>query len=203
MIFRFFIILTFLSFAVGNHLRCDFAPGLTVGNRTTELECCKNAARQFYRSWHSGRYYLSTFLGQLQTWNCPQFKQECERRTFNYTDFTSLVYLRFCNRSQMEKQCYDDIQNIVSKQHKGIEITSTFDELVSKLDLNILSMEELLHPCVQIGMFDIDSGGHGHYHEVIEPIIPFCSFIWCGFDESVVDSRDISAWTCMPNRLVA
>ena len=182
--------------------KCQYAAGLSIGNRTTQLECCKTVVHDYYHpNFKPRNRYLTTFLESLQTWRCPQFKQECERRTFDYNDFTSLIYLRFCNRSQMEAQCYDDIFNIATKQNNGIENkTNTFNQLVSNLNLDALSDEDLMNPCVQVAMYDSDSGSQGHYHEIIEPIVPFCSFVWCGFDENIFTKKHLSPWTCMPSR---
>ena len=173
-----------------NSYHCRYATGLTVGNRSTELECCQTVIHNCYTKVSSHDRYLSTFLESLQTWNCPQFKQECQRRTFDYTEFTSLMYLRFCNRSKVEEQCYDDIQSIVTKQNTAFQTTtSNFNELVSKLDLISLNNQNLLNPCVQVAMYDIDVRGHGQFYEIIQPIVPFCSFVWCGFDENVLSIK--------------
>ena len=182
--------------------KCQYASGLTISNQTTELECCKSVVYYYYHpNFEPRNRYLTTFLESLQNWNCPQFEQECERRTFDYNDFTSLIYLRFCNRSQMEAQCYDDISSIVTKQNNGIQTkTNTFNHLVSKLILNALSDEDLMNPCVQVAMYNNDSGSQGHYHEIIEPDLPFCSFVWCGFDENIFTKKRASLWTCIPCR---
>ena len=186
---------------LSNSSQCRYATGFTLGNRSTELECCQTVTRNYYTKVASHDRYLSTFLESLQTWNCPQFKQECKSRTFNYTVFTALIYLRFCNRSQMEEQCYNDIQSIVTKQNTAFQATtSTFDELVSKLNMILLNNQDLMNPCVQVAMYDIGSGGHGHFHEIIEPIVPFCSLIWCGFDENVFINQKVTPWTCIPSR---
>ena len=183
-------------------LKCQYAPGLRVGNRTTELECCNTVVHDYYYSKREPyNIYLSTFLESLQTWNCPQFEQECERRTFNFTDFTSLMYLRFCNRSQMEAQCYNDLLGIVRKQDNEIQdTTSEFNQLVSKLNWITLSEEDLMNPCVQVAMYNRDSGSQGHYHEIIEPVVPFCSYVWCGFSESLFTKKRVSPWACMTSR---
>ena len=184
-----------------NSSTCRYAPDFTVGNRTTELECCEIVIQDYYskRELHKG--YLSTFLASLQTSKCPQFQQECERRTFNYTDFTSLIYLRFCNRSLMEAKCYDDILSIVTKQNSGVQTTTIkYSQLVSKLNLLTLSEEDLMNPCVQVAMYDSDAGRRGQYHEIIEPFVPFCSFVWCGFDENVFIKKNVAPWTCMSSK---
>ena len=182
--------------------KCQYAPGLTVGNRTTELECCETVLHNFYNSkLESHNRYLSTFLESLQTWNCPHFEQECKRRTFNYTEFTSLIYLRFCNRSRMEAQCYNDILHLAIKQKNVSQRTkSTFDELISNLNLITLSEEDLMNPCVQVAMYDSDSESQGHYHEIVEPNVPFCTFVWCGFKENFFIKNNVSLWTCLTSR---
>ena len=163
-------------------------------------ECCDQVVKQYYKTW-SSRFYLSSFLEILHRRNCPQFKQECKRRTFNFTDFTSLMYSRFCNRSQMEEQCYDDIRSMVIKQNNAIETTRrTFDELVLKLDLSILSNEDLMNPCVQVAMYNADPRGRGQYYEVINSKVPFCEAVWCGLDKDIASSKHISDWSCMPTR---
>ena len=184
-----------------NSSTCRYAPGLTVGNRTTELECCEKIVYDYYSTRKLYNGYLSTFLASLQTWKCPQFQHECERRTFNYTDFTSLIYLRFCNRSLMEAKCYDDILSIVTKQNSEVQTTTTkYSRLVSKLNLLTLSEEDLTKPCVQVAMYDSNAGRPGHYHEIIEPFVPFCSFVWCGFDENVFIKKNVAPWTCMSSK---
>ena len=184
-----------------NDVSCKYAPGLTVGNRSTEFFCCNQTSQNYHRQWFAGRSYLTGYLESLKTWRCPQYKEECSLRTFAYTDFSALVYTRFCNdTSVLEEKCYYEVRSVVQKQANVALQTSTWAEVVRNLDLSVISDEDLLRPCIQIAMYDIDSGGHGHYHEVVEPIAPFCSFVWCGFDESVVSSKHISAWTCLPSR---
>ena len=185
-----------------NSSKCSFYTGPPISNGTTELECCESIICDYYYSKRKSRIgYLSTFLASLQTCKCPQFQQECERPTFNYTDFTSLIYLRFCNRSLMEAKCYDDILSIMTKQNSGVQTTANkYSQLVSKLNLLTLSEEDLMNPCVQVGMYDSDSGRRGQYHEIIEPFVPFCSFVWCGFNENVLIQKSVTPWTCMSSR---
>ena len=182
--------------------KCNFYTGLLISNRTTELEYCKRIVCDYYYSKRKSRIgYLSTFLATLQACRCPQFQQECERQTFTYTDFTSLIYLRFCNRSLMEAKCYDDILSIVTKQNSGVQTKATkYSQLVSRLNLLTLSEEDLIKPCVQVTMYDSDTGRQGQYHEIIEPFVPFCSFVWCGFNENAFTKKDIAPWTCLSSR---
>ena len=65
----------FLS--LSNKYNWHYATGLTVGNRSTELECCQTLVSNYCINVSSHSRYFSTVLESLQTWNCPQFKQEC------------------------------------------------------------------------------------------------------------------------------
>ena len=184
-----------------NELECDFVPGLTVGNRTTELKCCEIVVKNYYKEWSLQNRYLSTFLDTLLTWKCPQLKEECQRKSFNYTKFSSLMYSRFCDPHKFVDKCHSNLWKILRKQNGNVFTnTKTWTETVSRLDLNSFSDQDLLDPCLQVALYDVDSSGHGHYQEIIEPIVAFCSFVWCGFDDRTAQSRQAAAWTCMPNK---
>ena len=108
------------------------------------------------------------------------------------------MYLRFCNRSQIEEQCYDDIHKMVTKQNIASRATtSALNELVSKLDLISLNNKDLMNFCVQVAMYDIDVVSHGRFYEII---VPFCSFVWCGSDENVFINQKVTLWTSMSSR---
>ena len=180
--------------------KCQYAPGLTVGNKTTEEECCKTVVHDYYTKFEPRNRSLSMFLESLQTWNCSQFQHECERRTFDFTDFTSLMYLRFCNRSQMETQCRNDIVNRVKAKNSKDQNTRTFNQLVSKLNLTALTEKDLMNPCVQVATYNSDRTNQSLYYEIIDPIVPFCWFVWCGFNEKVFTTKQVTPWTCMSSR---
>ena len=190
-----------IRFRLSDGFVCEYAPGLTVGNRSRELQCCENLVSRYYNQWSFGKIYLSSFLEALQTWNCSQFKAQCDAQLFSYTNFTSLLYLRFCNRTDLlEAQCYGDVRSAVEAQTGRTLAANAWNDAVRNLNEVDLSDEDLLKPCLQVAMYDVNSSGYGHYHEVIEPVVPFCSFVWCGFSESIVEARHISTWTCMPSR---
>ena len=89
----------------------------------------------------------------------------------------------------------------MTKQKHRTQITTIeFDQLVSKLNLITLSEEDLMKPCVQVAMYDSDSGSQGHYPEIIEPVVPFCSYVWCGFNKGLFTKKRVSPWTCMTKR---
>lgn len=53
---------------------------------------------------------LTSLLEKLKAWNCHQFHEECEKRSFNYNRFTFLVYERFCNLSNFDKICNQEME---------------------------------------------------------------------------------------------
>ena len=201
---HFLIILVSVNLSNATHLEgitCDFADEENlVRNLTQELECCNITVQQYYLNWDRGSHYLTTFLNTLQTWECPQFKEECEKETFAYTDFTELVYLTFCERSLMETQCRDDLLQEVEKQSGNLAESFSFTELAQSLNSSEISDGDLIKPCLQVAMLVANEPSSGRFQEIINPLAPLCSsFIWCGFDQNVITSRDISMWTCMPS----
>lgn len=176
---------------------CEFAvENNLVQNRTLMLQCCNSTVRSFYREWFTGRRSLSKFMANLKQWQCPQFKEECERQTFDYTDFTKMVYLKFCQPIELEKRCFRDLQEVAQTQAVSAA-PSKWNFLVQNINYTKLDHYQLLHPCVQVAMLDSAQSKGEHFHEVVEAFVPFCSFIWCGFDQNVLSSKDISVWTCM------
>ena len=170
-------------------------------NRTTELNCCNLTAKNYYQNWDRGSHYLSTFLQTLKTWECPQFAEECARRTFAYNQFTRLLYSAYCNLTELEEKCYDHVLSVVKEQNseRGSSFESWID-VTKHLDLIQIRDEDLSNPCVQVAMLDVGSNRFGRFHELITPLAPLCEITWCGFDEKIISTRDISIWTCMPSR---
>ena len=89
----------------------------------------------------------------------------------------------------------------MTKQNTASRATTiAFDELVSKLDLISLNNQDLMNFCVQVAMYDIDVVGHGRFYEIIEPVVSFCSFVWCGSDENVFINQKVTLWTSMSSK---
>ena len=84
---------------------CVPAPDLSIKNRTHELQCCQIITENFYKSWYIQGSYLSRTFTTLKAWNCPQFYEVCSNRWFAFTDYSSLVYDRFCNESSLLQRC--------------------------------------------------------------------------------------------------
>ena len=96
--------------------RCVTAPDLFIKNRTLELQCCKNIIKNLYTNWYKQEAYLSRTLATLKAWNCPEFDEVCFNRWLGFTDYSSLVYDRFCNESSLIEKC-------------GLIVTETLSEM--------------------------------------------------------------------------
>ena len=94
---------------------CFEEPTLFIANRTRELRCCNRVVSNLYRLWSIQRIYLSRSLETLRAWNCPQFEDVCKNRTLAFTDFSSLIYDRFCNENKLMQQCETIVANTVGK----------------------------------------------------------------------------------------
>ena len=110
-------------------LECVFAPGLIVGSREKELECCDEIFDFFYRNWAFRSMSLTTFLQTLRQWNCPQYKEQCSSRVFAFTDFSKLVYDYFCNYTLLVENCLPEVLTIVEGVQK--RLTTSFKKPAS------------------------------------------------------------------------
>ena len=84
---------------------CIVAPDLFIQNRTRELQCCQTIIEDLYTNWSNQGAYLSRTLATLKAWNCTQFDKVCSNRLLSFTDYSSLVYDRFCNESSLIQKC--------------------------------------------------------------------------------------------------
>ena len=181
-----------------DEVSCLFSDGnSSERNRTKELDCCNQTVDNYYLNWDRGSHYLSTYLRTLKTWECPQFEIECEKETFAYTDFTQLLYNAFCKETELEERCFAEVANVVNIQTQN---QVSWVNLTQNLDVLQISDEDLLNPCIQVAMLNTDPTGFGHFHEIINPLAPLCDFVWCGFADDIIETREISMWTCMPSR---
>ena len=85
--------------------KCFEVPDLFIRNRTRELKCCQAILNKLYTSWYYQGAYLSRTLATLKAWNCPEFDEVCSNRLLAFTDYSSLVYDRFCNESSLIQRC--------------------------------------------------------------------------------------------------
>ena len=96
--------------------KCVPDPDLFIENQTQKLQCCENIIKSLYTKWSNQGAYLSRTLATLKAWNCSQFDQVCTNRWLAFTDYSSLVYDRFCNESSLIQQC-------------GLVVTETLSEM--------------------------------------------------------------------------
>ena len=199
----FFLILTVdVSMVAAKNLTlphvCKFDDTLVnfTSSMVTYQPCCDLVVDSVYTDWTINDNSLSIFLEILKSRNCSQFEHECRRRTFGFTNFTELVYLRYCNSTEMERRCIDEIQNIVERRTDTL--FPSWKILLDNLDPVSSSSDELLQPCVQIAMLDQFPSSRGNFFE-LTAIPPFCEVVWCGFDKSVLLTRDFSVWKCIPS----
>ena len=85
--------------------KCIALPDLLIQNQTQKVQCCKNIIKNFYKKWFYQGAYLSRTLATLKAWNCPEFDEVCSNRWLAFTDYSSLVYDRFCNESSLMQRC--------------------------------------------------------------------------------------------------
>lgn len=207
---------------------CPYIPGATIDDDDTREVCCKHIVRQFDTSWYSGGKYLTTYLSILKSWKCKQFKEECKNPTFHFNTFLKLVYMRECDEQKLHSTCLPTLRDAVNENKEQQENNQNFNEWGAPKPLARIAMpidEEnitdvtqewrdyiiqfnssnyewgtLVKPCMQLAMYDTEEGGYGRYHELVNPLVPFCEFVWCGVDKNTLDNRHISVWNCMPSR---
>ena len=85
--------------------KCIAVPDLFIQNRTQEIHCCQSIIENLYTNWSNQGAYLSRTLATLKAWNCPQFDEVCLNQWLAFTDYSSLVYDRFCNESSLIERC--------------------------------------------------------------------------------------------------
>ena len=180
-----------------NGFDCEFVSCSSDANLTLTAHCCNISVDSYFDLWGREKYYLTTFLKNLKTWNYGEFEKECQRKSFAFTAFSNLIYLKFCDQTKFEQKCYRSLQSVVKKQ-VGEEISFSWNETVKKLDMYTITDEEILDPCIQASMYD-ENNNPEQFHEVIS-IVPFCDVTWCGFDRIIFEAKSISSWTCMSQR---
>ena len=92
---------------------CTPVPGLFIQNQTRKIECCDAIIEELYQLWSAQRVYLSKTLATLKSWNCPQLDQFCSNRFLDFTEYTALVYDRFCDEAQILRTCESVISRAI------------------------------------------------------------------------------------------
>ena len=151
--------------------------------------CCNSTGPDFA--------FLSTYLEALRMQNCSKFVKECQKQTYALTEFTQLVHLKFCNRTEMITRCYDYLRTIVG--FEDAESLSAWNNLTQSLDILHVNYEDLVNPCLQVALLDKALATNDHFHEIMNTV-PFYEVVWCGFSEDLFKAKDVSLWNCIPKR---
>ena len=198
-------------------LPCEYAFGLSLGNRERELHCCKQIVKRYEFFWAGRSLPLNRYLATLKGWNCPQYRTVCDQRLFGFNDFTNLMYDYFCNYTNFVSECLpivtsaiDDMQtrinpnltssNPVPRHPNSLINTLGWENLLSQIEPSKMTLDELLEPCIQVAQYDQEKVHDGSYQEVIDFGIPSCNVAWCGFGEEALNAHHISIWTCLSPR---
>jgi len=180
------------------------------------LHCCKELQSEFERYWQRPGTSLMRYLEALKSWNCPLYNEECKKGTFRFNRFSELVYDHSCDNRKFVKTCQAIVQMTVDTDPSGnsSELQSTaypssygvnnsyrreWDLIVSRLNSTfLLSHHALTKPCVQAALYE--AGNRSTYQELSSVHLPTCNVVWCGFNEEVIATGQISLWTCLPQR---
>ena len=147
--------------------------------------CCKDTVQNFKTTWSRYGTHLTVYLETLYIWNCSQFIDECRYRNYVINDFTNLVYLYFCNLTSFNQRCSRVVNDYNNK--------STKIDPVKDADSN-----EITEPCIQVSLNNATLHHSSIiFHEIVEVIVPFCEFVWCGFDNETIKTRQLTAWVLL------
>ena len=187
-------------------LECNYAPGLTVGDRKRELECCDQTLAKYHSRWIVNELPLSRYLAALKGWNCPQLQLECQRRFFNFTPFTELMYDYMCNSSVFRDKCLPKLTKQLAPLNvddaDDVDAKRTVDEQLQRILVQIqpaqMTIEELLEPCIQMTQYvQAEENGTFRFQEVLHDGVSGCGIAWCGFGPEAYLAHEISIGICV------
>lgn len=195
---------------------CRLENELPYTRENIRVKCCVYVTMQFSKYWTKNEYYLSTYLETLQTWNCSQFQKECVEQQYGFTPFSSMMYMRFCNHTELRRRCWASLSSLhlpgnILELHEiflsGSVINATHVRnpeewnkmMAATANLHMtVGYDTFKNPCIQVSMYDYS--GYGFYHEIKNMFLPFCGFVWCGISSDALDEDSVSDWSCMPDR---
>ena len=167
-------------------------------NLTTKENFCNFTVQDFYQNWFLGSRYLSTFLNTLESQNCTQFEIECKKQTFALNRFTTLLYSKFCNQSEYENLCINDVRDFTPTDFdEEVFLITLWMPLAKNMSTLQIGKSDLSNECLQVAMYNYNQSAN-RYFEIVDTYIPFCSAVWCGFDRKTIIQNKISFWTCLP-----
>ena len=176
--------------------RCVYAPDFNFEKRTEVEECCDYISRKYEIKWAIGTRYLTNFMENLKAWNCSQFYEECSNPTYDFTDFTKMVYTYFCDYDSFHTDCLIDIETALQVQ---INPEKNWTDTIKFMDTSVLSDEDIMNPCIQLSLYESDRlNERNNFSEIVHTAVPTCGWIWQGFESNIIQERNISPWTLAP-----
>uniref|UniRef100_H2YKB3 G-protein coupled receptors family 1 profile domain-containing protein n=1 Tax=Ciona savignyi TaxID=51511 RepID=H2YKB3_CIOSA len=133
--------------------------------------------KEFHQNWAYRNYKLTAYLERLRLWECNEFEIECSRKTFAFTDFTKLVYERFCQPKVFNNRSLD---------LKGSTVNKTV--LTEHISTPVLP-----DPYSQVVQYNPQRT----YVELNSHFALFCGIIWCGFDATEYQRLQASIGSCL------
>lgn len=183
-----------------NLIPCVFVPGLYLGSRQRELECCNETVETYELNWVTKRAYLTRYLRTLKAWKCPQYKEECDRKTFAYNSYGKNVYDYFCDHPKLVNNCYSSVTDVVNRKQNLDELSpnptlraNQWSLLMKRVKSLRFSIEDLRETCLQVALYE--TGDKLKFQEIKNIEIPTCDLIWGGFDAESVSRETISMWS--------
>ncbi|XP_039272657.2 uncharacterized protein LOC120346932 [Styela clava] len=178
-------------------------------NNTLREKCCTKYHNFFAEYWDDNYMRLGVWLNYLYQWNCPQFQQECKSHTYNFSDYTNKLYLRFCKPREYYEECKSHFQDAAYIEKESLKYP-TFPETIATGDSNFTNismhsdntklLKYPLEPCVQASLVKIGNNSMQlNYVEVKDVRIPFCKISWCAFRSDDLKTKDLSLSLCMPS----
>lgn len=162
---------------------------------------------------------LGDYLRALKNWNCTTFVRECAERNYAFSQYTSLMYDRFCSPVHFEKSCESKLLPYTRNEtlanywivadegsgHDRSEVTSNLRTGWSEaLHVDSLkrgmTQEDQMEPCVQAALVNINNFSSGRYFETKQHEMAFCDISWCAFTTEVFKTKHISDSVCMPEK---
>ena len=158
----------------------------------------------------------------LKLWECQIFEEQCRERLYAFSEYTKLVYDRFCDPKKFESQCgvklvpfmndrmkaviQGDISSgdgILNKSVAGsISMTPVgwSDTIHSEYLKSPLSRAEQEDPCVQAAMVNVQNFTFGRDFAIKENDMAFCDVPSCAFTAETISTYQITNSDCMPER---
>uniref|UniRef100_H2Y393 G-protein coupled receptors family 1 profile domain-containing protein n=2 Tax=Ciona intestinalis TaxID=7719 RepID=H2Y393_CIOIN len=137
----------------------------------TNATCCEALRVDYRQNWLYSYRKLTGYLESLKTWNCEQFQIECSKRYFSVDEFSSSVYLHFCEPEQFENQTSN--LSVPTSPYNATALPSPIQQIMQY---------ESSQSFVEINSFGV----------------PFCGIVWCGFDVETYQVLKVSIGSCLP-----